>query len=143
MYYFVLHIVCYDLWYYFTHICLHNIAMYKYHKLHHLVRHDNIRYNDAFAGHIIEYPIQTIGIFVPNVFIEFQLRTLVCVYIFVTIRSYLNHDHRCTWLVGNHHLLHHKHPKYNFGEKWTDAIFGTLYIPIAKDVNSECTVEQM
>ncbi len=27
------------------------------------------------------------------------------------------------------YLLHHKHPKYNFGEYWIDSIFGTLYVP--------------
>jgi len=130
MYIFLLHVICYDLWYYFTHICLHNIMIYKkYHKYHHITTYDKITYNDAFAGHLIEYPIQTVGIFIPNLVIEYHISSIMFVYIFITIRTYLNHDHRYTWLIGNHHLLHHKHPKYNFGEYWTDAIFGTLYLP--------------
>jgi len=137
MYYFLIHIVCYDLWFYFTHICLHNMRLYKFHKQHHLTRYDDLTFNEAFDGHIIEYPIQTMGIFVPNIFIEFDLRSILFVYIIITIRTYMNHDHRCTWLVGNHHLLHHKHPKYNFGEMWTDALFGTLYTPGTDGVYSE------
>lgn len=129
MFIFLLHVICYDLWFYFTHICLHNVKLYKYHMYHHLTRYDALTYNDAFTGNIVEYPIQTVGIFIPNMVIEYDIRTIMYVYMFVTVRSYLNHDHRCSWLVGNHHLLHHKHPKYNFGEYWTDALFGTLYIP--------------
>jgi sterol desaturase/sphingolipid hydroxylase (fatty acid hydroxylase superfamily) len=129
MFIFLFHVICYDLWFYFTHICLHNIKLYRYHMSHHLTRYDDLTYNDAFTGHIVEYPIQTIGIFLPNMVIEYDIRTIMYVYMFVTIRSYLNHDHRCSWLIGNHHLLHHKHPKYNFGEYWTDALFGTVYVP--------------
>jgi len=36
-------------------------------------------------------------------------------------------DHRFTWLIGNHHLLHHKYPPYNFGEYWIDKMFKTNY----------------
>ncbi len=135
MFVYLLHLVCYDLWFYLTHICLHNIRLYKYHKCHHLTMHNDLTYNDAFTGHIIEYPIQTVGIFIPNIVIEFNFRAALCVYIFVTIRTYLYHDHRCSWLLGNHHLLHHKHPKYNFGEYWIDSIFGTLYVPNNRKYN--------
>ena len=128
MFIYLLHLVCYDLWFYFTHICLHNIKLYKYHKFHHLTMYADLTGNDAFAGHIIEYPIQTAGIFIPNIFVEFNFQAVLFIYILVTIRTYLHHDHRFTWLLGNHHLLHHKHPKYNFGEYWVDSIFGTLYI---------------
>ena len=137
MFIFLLHIICYDLWYYFTHICSHNVKMYRYHKYHHVTRYDELTYNDAFAGHMIEYPVQIVGIFIPTIFIEYHIRTILCVYIFVTIRTFLNHDHRYTWLVGNHHLLHHKHPKYNFGEYCTDVLFGTLYLPGTDGVYSQ------
>jgi len=39
----------------------------------------------------------------------------------------LRHDNRFIWLIGNHHILHHKHPKYNFGEYWLDKLFQTDY----------------
>jgi len=129
MFIYLLHLVCYDLWFYLVHICSHNINLYKYHKSHHLTMYNDLTYNVAFNGHIIEYPIQTVGIFIPNIVIKFNFQAALCIYIFVTIRTYLYHDHRCTWLLGNHHLLHHKHTKYNFGEYWIDSIFGTLYIP--------------
>jgi sterol desaturase/sphingolipid hydroxylase (fatty acid hydroxylase superfamily) len=39
----------------------------------------------------------------------------------------LRHDNRFSWLIGNHHLLHHKYVKYNFGEYWIDCLCGTNY----------------
>ena len=127
--YFFMYITSYDVWNYFTHICLHKITLYKYHKYHHVIMYGDLSYTDAFAGHVIELPLHAVGMFIPHIFIEYHIRALLCAYIYVTIRTYLQHDHRCTWLVGNHHLLHHKHPKYNFGEKWIDYMLGTLYVP--------------
>jgi sterol desaturase/sphingolipid hydroxylase (fatty acid hydroxylase superfamily) len=133
MFAFFIHVVCYDLWYYMIHMYLHNIQLYKYHKYHHFTRHTELTYSDAFDGHIIEYPLQTVGIVIPSIIITYDLPSILAAYLFVTIRTYLYHDHRCVWLVGNHHLLHHKHPKYNFGERWIDATFGTLYISGTED----------
>ena len=45
--------------------------------------------------------------------------------IILNIRGMLRHDYRFIWLVGNHHLLHHKYPQYNYGEYWLDYLFGT------------------
>lgn len=39
----------------------------------------------------------------------------------------LRHDHRFVWLIGNYHILHHKHNHYNFGEYWLDCLFKTNY----------------
>jgi sterol desaturase/sphingolipid hydroxylase (fatty acid hydroxylase superfamily) len=39
----------------------------------------------------------------------------------------MRHDDRLIWLIGNHHLLHHKYPLYNFGEYWLDSLMGTEY----------------
>ena len=39
----------------------------------------------------------------------------------------MTHDKRCVFLVGDHHLIHHKYLKYNYGEYWLDYIFGTQY----------------
>ena len=30
-------------------------------------------------------------------------------------------------LYSIHHLLHHKHPSYNYGEYWIDLLCGTTY----------------
>ena len=45
---------------------------------------------------------------------------------FCSIRGFMRHDNRCIWLIGNHHILHHKYPNYNYGEYWIDSICGTL-----------------
>jgi hypothetical protein len=45
--------------------------------------------------------------------------------IIVNIRGMLRHDVRYIWLIGNHHILHHKYPQYNFGEYWLDTLFDT------------------
>jgi hypothetical protein len=44
---------------------------------------------------------------------------------FVGARGAMRHDHRFTPWIGNHHILHHKYPRFNFGEFWIDACFGT------------------
>jgi sterol desaturase/sphingolipid hydroxylase (fatty acid hydroxylase superfamily) len=44
----------------------------------------------------------------------------------LNIRGMMRHDKRGTWLVGNHHLLHHQYPRYNYGEVWLDYLGGTL-----------------
>jgi sterol desaturase/sphingolipid hydroxylase (fatty acid hydroxylase superfamily) len=28
-------------------------------------------------------------------------------------------------LVGDHHLIHHQYPNYNYGEVWLDQLCGT------------------
>jgi len=127
IFYFMAHILGYDIWYYFIHICLHNIRLYRFHKYHHLINYRDLTFADAFTGNMIEYPIQTLGIFIPNIVMEYHFRVILCAYLFITIRTYMQHDYRCIWLVGNHHLIHHKHPKYNFGERWIDKICGTLH----------------
>ena len=45
----------------------------------------------------------------------------------LNVRGMMRHDDRFTWLIGNHHLLHHKYPQYNYGEYWLDWLGGTLY----------------
>lgn len=44
----------------------------------------------------------------------------------------MRHDHNFIWLIGNHHLLHHKNINYNFGEYWIDYLCNTKY-PFEKD----------
>jgi len=123
------HIFYYDLWFYFTHIVLHNKHFYtRIHKLHHLKDYQQLIYQDAFIGDTIENIVQPLGIFIPCfIYRRIYLSELVVAFIFVGVRSCARHDHRCSWLIGNHHLLHHKYPNYNYGEYWIDNIFGTTY----------------
>lgn len=124
---FFLCIISYDIWFYFSHIILHKKEYYIYHKRHHSIDYKVIRYYNTLESDIIENIIQPIGIFFPLFFVNFNLFYFLSSLIFVQIRGLLRHDLNCTWLIGNHHILHHKHFNYNFGEYWLDYLFGTKY----------------
>ena len=86
-----------------------------------------IQFKDTYVGHFIEGPFQGIGVFFPLLFIEFNIYAFLYSLFIINIRGMLRHDNRFIWLIGNHHILHHKHPKYNFGEYWLDKLFQTNY----------------
>jgi lathosterol oxidase len=119
-------ILSYDVWFYLSHIILHNKTVYKIvHKEHHGTNYNTICFKDAYVGHYIEGPFQGMGILFPLFFVKFNLYLLVYSILLVNIRGMLRHDHRFIWLIGNHHLLHHKYPQYNYGEYWLDKLLGT------------------
>jgi len=122
----IYHIVGYDIWFYISHVLLHSRSFYFIHKIHHVVKYKDLRFWNTMDGHIIETPLQTIGIFVPLLFYKPSIELLYAFFV-VLMRGYMRHDNRCSWLIGNHHLLHHKHGNYNFGEYWLDRLFGTCY----------------
>jgi lathosterol oxidase len=121
------HILSYDIWYYLSHILLHNKNIYYIHKIHHITLYENLTYFDANKGHILEHIIPSLGIFIPFFIYEFYFINFLISYIIISIRTLIRHDHRFSWIIGNHHLLHHKYPKYNFGEFWIDYMFNTIY----------------
>ena len=124
----IIYTVFYDIWFYFSHILLHKSNTIKYiHKEHHKTHPKNMIYTDTYIAHIYETPIQSIGIFVPLLFMKFYLFRFICTLLFLNIRGTIRHDHRFVWVFGNHHLLHHEYPQYNYGEYWLDYIFGTNY----------------
>ena len=119
------YIVSYDIWYYISHIVLHKYLYKTIHKYHHSIQHDTMTYSDAYVGHYLESGIQGLGILIPLWFtIDW---TFILALLFVNIRGMMRHDIRCIWLIGNHHILHHKYPRYNFGEYWLDRLCGTQY----------------
>ena len=59
--------------------------------------------------------------------LNYNLYSLLVALLFLNIRGMMRHDHRFVWLIGNHHILHHKYPQYNFGEFWIDKLCGTQY----------------
>ena len=119
-------ILCYDIWFYLSHILLHKKVFYKLiHREHHMVDYNTINYKDTYVGHFIEGPFQGLGVLIPFLFIELNLYYLMWGLILINIRGMLRHDKRFIWLIGNHHILHHKYPQYNFGEYWLDNLFGT------------------
>ena len=63
-------ILSYDIWYYVSHIILHNIYFYKnIHRFHHSINYENINYKDTYIGHFIEGSFQGIGFLFPLFFV--------------------------------------------------------------------------
>ena len=120
-------VLSYDIWYYMVHIFLHNKNIYFIHKIHHKKSYNDLTYVDTNVSHILETPLQTIGLLIPFIIYKIEYLSLIYAYIFILIRGYMEHDKRCVWLIGNHHLLHHRYPKYNFGEYWIDYLCNTKY----------------
>ena len=115
-------ILCYDGWFYVSHVLLHTPALYSYHALHHMYETPTML--QTYAGHWLEGPFQGLGLLLP---FRYPCWQLLAALILVNVRGVMRHDERFVWLIGNHHLLHHKHPKYNFGEYWIDKLCGTSY----------------
>jgi hypothetical protein len=127
MFLFLFHVLCYDVCFYAIHIVLHNKDFYVIHKIHHLKSYDQLTYTDTTVGHYIENIIEPLGIFIPFLVVDCSLMEFLCAVIFTHIRGHMRHDHRCSWLTGNHHILHHKYRRYNYGEYWIDTLCGTKY----------------
>ena len=121
----ILSIITYDIWFYISHVILHHRAVYKYHAQHH--EKPIPQFLDTYHGHRIEGPFQGVGFFVPMLFLTYSANDIFTALIILNIRGMLRHDERGVYLIGNHHLLHHLHPAYNFGEYWLDSLGGTLY----------------
>jgi len=118
-------IVSYDIWFYISHILLHTKTLYKYHKTHHYKIVPT--YIDTYVGHSLEGPFQGIGMFFPCIIWNYTFWDILIILLLLNIRGMMRHDERFIFLIGNHHLLHHKYPNYNFGEYWIDSICGTRY----------------
>jgi len=123
----LLSIIGYDVWFYISHLILHTKYLYIYHKEHHKNK-INLVFTDTYVGHVLEGPFQGIGLFIPYLFYNYTILEFIITLILVNMRGMLRHDYRFTWLIGNHHLLHHQYPNYNYGEYWIDYICKTLLI---------------
>lgn len=126
----LLSIISYDVWFYISHVVLHMHSMYKYHALHHQTIEPN--YIDTYEGHIVEHVFQGVGVFFPCIVYTYTAQDIVLTLLFLNIRGMMRHDARFVFLIGNHHLLHHRYSNYNFGEYWMDRLLGTAY-PNAKE----------
>jgi sterol desaturase/sphingolipid hydroxylase (fatty acid hydroxylase superfamily) len=118
-------IIGYDIWFYISHVLLHRRSLYKYHSEHHAKRAP--MFLDTYTGHTMEGPIQSLGAIVPFLFLSYSVYDIAAIILLLNIRGMMRHDARCIPLIGNHHLLHHEHPAYNFGEYWIDSLCGTRY----------------
>jgi len=124
---FLAHIVCYDAWFYASHVILHVPSMYGWiHHIHHATPYRDLDFTSTHQGHWLEHAVQPLGIVLPFLVIKPDWIPFALAMSVVGLRGAMRHDHRFTYWIGNHHLLHHKYPRYNFGEYWIDACFGTL-----------------
>lgn len=118
-------IISYDIWFYLSHIILHSKTLYKFHKQHHA--HMYPMWLDTLDGSTFESAFQILGLFFPLLYYQTIVSQFLGAASLVGIRALMRHDDRYSFLIGNHHLLHHKYPSYNFGEYWIDAVCGTMY----------------
>jgi sterol desaturase/sphingolipid hydroxylase (fatty acid hydroxylase superfamily) len=121
---FILYLLYYDFCYYFLHRLLHTRMFYPIHKIHHKYKPS---YYDFYSVHILETPITSIGLYIAIYLYNLYIYQLLLCILFIIIRGMMIHDKRFIFLVGDHHLIHHKYVKYNYGEYWIDYLFGTIY----------------
>ena len=121
----LLYVLYYDIFFYFTHKLLHTRLLYSIHKIHHAKHIPN--YYDFYTVHIIEVPLTSIGLFIAIYLHKLYIYQLLMSILFINVRGLMCHDYTCVNYIGDHHLLHHKYYKCNYGEYWLDYIFGTLY----------------
>jgi lathosterol oxidase len=123
---FIVFVVSYDVWFYISHVFLHHPYWYtKIHRKHHSVNPGTMTFADTYVAHWVEGPLQSVGVLLPLLF--YHSTSFLVAVSFLQLRGLARHDKRSNWLIGNHHLLHHKDPRYNFGEYWLDTLFGTRY----------------
>ena len=105
---------------------MHTKYLYFIHKIHH--KKLNPLYYNYYIIHILELPLQSVGIICPIYFYKLHTFQLICAILFINLRGIMEHDSRFPFFISNHHLTHHRISKYNYGEHWLDYLFGTLYV---------------
>ena len=126
----VVSIVSYDIWFYISHVILHSRIMYHFHKLHHTKPVPT--YEDTYLADTVETVFQGVGFMFPAIGYTYTLQDFALVLLFLNIRGMMAHDPRFAFLIGNHHLLHHKYGNCNYGQYWIDSLCGTRH-KIEKD----------
>lgn len=125
MFIFLFHVLGYDAWFYLSHLLLHTRLGWRIHKVHHEKRIPTAL--DTYHDHWFESVFQSLGYFLPFLFGIWAPYQLAAALVFVNARRIARHDPRTVRWIGNHHLLHHLHPQYNFGDYWIDRLCGTSY----------------
>ena len=118
-------ILSYDLWFYVSHVCLHMWPLQRFHKEHHTAVVPT--FLDTYKGHTFETVFQGVGAVIPFLWLSYSVQDMCILFFFLQVRGMMRHDGRFAWLIGNHHLLHHMNPNYNYGEYWIDSLLGTRY----------------
>ena len=115
-------LLCYDLWFYASHIWLHKY-FWNIHSVHHGPNADTLVWTDAYVSHPVEDALQGMGMFFPYAVFNYTVLDTGIILLILNLRGMARHDHRVAW---PHHLLHHKYMNYNYGEYWIDCACGTL-----------------
>jgi sterol desaturase/sphingolipid hydroxylase (fatty acid hydroxylase superfamily) len=121
----ILSVLSYDIWFYVSHILLHKKLLWPIHREHHTKAEP--QWLDTYVGHWFESLFQGIGAVAPMIWITYTWTEMVWIVALLNVRGMMRHDGRFVWLIGNHHLLHHKYANYNYGEYWLDWLGGTKY----------------
>jgi len=125
------YILSYDVWFYGTHRLMHQApkdsVRYSIHKIHHATAYSHLSFQDTHVAHSLENLITMVGYVWPLVMgMEWDLTSYLLAFVMVSFRGYMKHDPRCTWVVGHHHLDHHRFTNGNYGEFWIDYLLGTV-----------------
>ena len=126
---FGLAILGYDLWFYASHVILHWPWFYRrVHRIHH-ERTVDLRWPDTYHGHWFEGPFQSAGFLLPLMgglgWSWASWPEWLVALVFVNARGMARHDARLVGWIGDHHVVHHRNPKVNYGEAWLDWLCGT------------------
>jgi len=119
----ILYLLYYDIFYYFMHRLLHTKMFYLIHKIHHKKQIPD--YFDFYNVDIVEIPITSVGLGVALYLHEIYVYQLLCSILIINVRGVMAHETNCVFLLGDHHLDHHKYIYCNYGEYWLDYIFDT------------------
>jgi sterol desaturase/sphingolipid hydroxylase (fatty acid hydroxylase superfamily) len=115
-------VITYDIWFYISHLILHKY-LYKIHSVHHSAEEPS--WPDTYLGQWFETPCQGVGFLVPYCVYKYTWLDTLLILAFLNMRGMMRHDKRFIWILGDHHLLHHKYGSCNYGEPWIDSLVGT------------------
>ena len=120
----LLTVISYDVWFYISHVLLHTSMLYPFHAEHH--SKEEPMFLDAYRGHMFESGFQSLGMVVPCLLYTYTPTEIGVILVILNVRGMMRHDRRCAFLIGDHHLIHHKYPNCNYSEYWVDLLCGTL-----------------
>jgi sterol desaturase/sphingolipid hydroxylase (fatty acid hydroxylase superfamily) len=118
----LLHILGYDLWFYVSHRALHSALLGAMHRNH---EKQFPHWSDTYHGSWVETVGQSVGFVLPWACYFWSWPATLIACLFINLRGMARHDPRTMTWIGNHHLLHHQFPTWNYGEPWLDLLFGT------------------
>jgi len=121
---FIASVLSYDIWFYISHRMLHSSLLYPYHAVHH--ENVDLTWVDTYHAHWMETPFQGIGTFFPLALgVPLNITEMGLTILYLNVRGVCQHEPRLSWLVGDHHVIHHQNQRWNFGQSWIDAWIGT------------------